>query len=235
MRRLSRRSASREGGPHIGTSLHSRPRPFRSVNNREQFAADLVHGGPERAYGLPLARRCWRILGSITPSVMPTRALDTLEQAWLQAKDATDPRGRAVADFALGEWASVAVHAGELDAADRRLREVASRGVAGTAGVKLAQARERLDLIRRERERLVPYGVEYTRRAAHAARGGPVPGVDGASSGGMGHDAQRRPDTRTARRSAAIDHRTDDGDGDPRALDSPPADPALRGHRRAPA
>ena len=64
------------------------------------------------------------------------RALDAWDQAWVLTKDATDPHGRAVADFAVAEWLTLAASFGQIEQVEQRLADLGTRPVSGSAGPK---------------------------------------------------------------------------------------------------
>jgi RHS repeat-associated protein len=86
--------------------------------------------------------------------------LETWYEAWGLARHATDPHGRAVADFAIAEWLLLSASFGHIDGVNRVLKEVDGRDIAGTAGVKIQRARETLGLVLRVRESAVPCAAE---------------------------------------------------------------------------
>lgn len=87
-----------------------------------------------------------------------SRALDAWSQAWVLAKDATDSNGRAVADFALAEWLTLAASFGQIEQVEQRLADMGNRSVSGSAGPKINAARETISLIKRHPERTLPCG-----------------------------------------------------------------------------
>jgi len=89
-----------------------------------------------------------------------SRALEVWDQAWTAAKDATDVRGRAVADSALAEWLSLAASFGLTDQIDARFATIADRKFSGRTGVTIARARETAALIRRHPDRRLLCGPE---------------------------------------------------------------------------
>jgi hypothetical protein len=89
-----------------------------------------------------------------------TRALEAWHQAWVLAKDATDPHGRAVADFAVAEWLTLAASFGQIEQVEQRLADLGMRSVTGSAGPKITAARETTALIKRHPEKTLPCGPE---------------------------------------------------------------------------
>lgn len=71
-----------------------------------------------------------------------SRAREAFEEAWHLSKTATEPEGSAVAEKAIGEWAELNTLFGDVDELDRIFAEVGVRVVYGSAGQKLAIARE---------------------------------------------------------------------------------------------
>jgi hypothetical protein len=71
-----------------------------------------------------------------------SRAFNAWDMAWTEAKDETDPRARAVADFAIGEWFELSHKLGRPTAVVDRLKEVDGRHLSGRAGQQMALATE---------------------------------------------------------------------------------------------
>jgi YD repeat-containing protein len=76
-----------------------------------------------------------------------SRALAAWDEAWRLAKDATDPAGRAVADVAVAEWLDLVVNLGKVEAAAARVSELEHRQIGGSAGARVAAAREGLRVL----------------------------------------------------------------------------------------
>jgi RHS repeat-associated protein len=89
-----------------------------------------------------------------------SRALASFNEAWVLTKDATDAKGRAVADGAVAEWLTVAASFGMIEAAQARLNELAERSMTGSASAKVTTARETIGLISRHPEKTIPCGPE---------------------------------------------------------------------------
>ena len=87
-----------------------------------------------------------------------SRALNAWERAWDQAKSETEPRPRAVADFALGEFLDLSSKVGHADAIAARLEEIGGRAVSGRATQKIGMAREGLAVLRFHHELAVASG-----------------------------------------------------------------------------
>lgn len=73
-----------------------------------------------------------------------SRALRSWDEAWRLTKAATDVNGRAVADYALGEWLDLVTRLGQSNLLSARLEEIKDRGVGGAAAEKVTVAREGL-------------------------------------------------------------------------------------------
>ena len=71
-----------------------------------------------------------------------SRAFNAWELAWSESKEETEPRARAVADFAIGEWFELSHKLGRPTKVVERLQEVEGRNLTGRAGQKMALARE---------------------------------------------------------------------------------------------
>jgi RHS repeat-associated protein len=71
-------------------------------------------------------------------------ALNAWEKAWPLAKDATDLKGKAIADRAAGELASMYARLGRMTELDALLKSVEGRVFVGAATEKIAGAREGL-------------------------------------------------------------------------------------------
>jgi RHS repeat-associated protein len=89
-----------------------------------------------------------------------SRALASWNEAWTLAKDSADVYGRAVADGAIAEWLTLSASFGQIDEVQERLSQIADRGIAGSAGSKIAAARETIALIKGHPERTLPCGPE---------------------------------------------------------------------------
>jgi hypothetical protein len=89
-----------------------------------------------------------------------SRALASWNEAWILARDVTEPRGRAVADGALAEWLTLAASLGQIEAAQARLAEIGERSITGSASGKVTAARETIALIARHPEKTIPCGPE---------------------------------------------------------------------------
>lgn len=87
-----------------------------------------------------------------------SRALNAWEQAWDGAKIEIEPRAKAVADFALGEFLDLSSKIGHADEIETRLAEVEGRSVTGRAAQKIGMAREALGILRFHHEEAAPSG-----------------------------------------------------------------------------
>jgi len=87
-------------------------------------------------------------------------ALTSWNEAWSAARNNPDPKARAVADFAVAQWLTVAASFGQIEAVEGRLAEIGERRIDGSAGVQIETARENVSLIKRHPERTMPCGPE---------------------------------------------------------------------------
>ena len=71
----------------------------------------------------------------------------------------TEPRPRAVADFALGEFLDLSSKVGHADAIAARLEEIGDRAISGRATQKIGMAREGLAVLRLHHELAVASGT----------------------------------------------------------------------------
>jgi len=71
-------------------------------------------------------------------------ALDAWDQAWARAQDARDPKGKAIADRALGELAYMYARLGRMSELEALLKSVEKRGFIGAATERITGAREGL-------------------------------------------------------------------------------------------
>lgn len=71
-------------------------------------------------------------------------ALDAWEKAWPLAKDATDGKGKAIADRAVGELAFMYARIGRMTELETLLKSVEGRGFVGAATERITGAREGL-------------------------------------------------------------------------------------------
>lgn len=81
-----------------------------------------------------------------------TRSLANLERAWKQLGHAEEPRLKALADRALGEYALTLAHIGRMEDLAPLLEEVQGRSVRGSATEWLTAARVGLDGMRKRPE-----------------------------------------------------------------------------------
>jgi RHS repeat-associated protein len=70
------------------------------------------------------------------------KALAAFEEAWKLSKGATDPKGKALADGAIGELAELHARLGHRQRVEALLTEIKHRPLAGSATEKVALARE---------------------------------------------------------------------------------------------
>jgi YD repeat-containing protein len=89
-----------------------------------------------------------------------SRALDAWDEAYQLAKDETSAYGRAVADFALAEWLTLASRFGNGETVMARLKEAERRSVSGTAASNIARVRENLAIIRDNPKEAIACGAE---------------------------------------------------------------------------
>ncbi|HVQ13167.1 MAG TPA: cysteine peptidase family C39 domain-containing protein, partial [Vicinamibacterales bacterium] len=73
-----------------------------------------------------------------------SRAAGYWDEAWTLTKDSTDRFVRDLAEVALAEWLTQATTFGQVEALQRRLDELGTRAIGGTAGNKVSEAREGL-------------------------------------------------------------------------------------------
>jgi hypothetical protein len=85
-----------------------------------------------------------------------TRAFESWNSAWKLAKDATDPRVRAVADYAIAEWLDLMTHFGDVAALENKLKELDGRPVGGSAGARINAARQGLWILKNNHELATP-------------------------------------------------------------------------------
>jgi RHS repeat-associated protein len=81
-----------------------------------------------------------------------SKALSQWEAAWEAVRDSSDPAGRRVADYALGEYLRMNARLGRHDVLEPLLAEVQGRDVSGPATSLLQGAREGLWLMRNRPE-----------------------------------------------------------------------------------
>ena len=81
-----------------------------------------------------------------------SRALDTWEEAWRLAKEASDPRAKALADRVLGELADLNARLGRYERLEPLFTDIQHREVSGSAWQKVVGAREGLWLMQNEPE-----------------------------------------------------------------------------------
>jgi RHS repeat-associated protein len=85
-------------------------------------------------------------------------ALASWSEAWSLTKNDPDPNARAVADFAVAQWLTLAASFGQIEAVEARLAEIADRRIGGSAGVQIERAREATALTKRHPEKTIPCG-----------------------------------------------------------------------------
>lgn len=71
-------------------------------------------------------------------------AVKAWEEAWLKSKEATDPKGKAIADRAVGELAYLYARLGRMTELEALLRSIESRPLTGAATERITGAREGL-------------------------------------------------------------------------------------------
>ncbi len=76
-----------------------------------------------------------------------TKALPAWESAWNLTKSSTDPRVKAVADWAVGELAEINARLGRFERLNPLFAEITGRDIRGSASQKVAGAREGLWLM----------------------------------------------------------------------------------------
>ena len=81
------------------------------------------------------------------------RALRAWEEAWALASSATDTRGRAVADRAVGELAQLHARLGNRERLEQIFTEIEGRDIGGSAGELLAGAKQGLWEMQNQPER----------------------------------------------------------------------------------
>ena len=74
-------------------------------------------------------------------------ALDLWNEAWSLTKGSNDPAVKRIADYAIAEWLTLAASFGQVDKVRERLESLSGRALTGSAGVKIARARETISLI----------------------------------------------------------------------------------------
>jgi RHS repeat-associated protein len=77
-----------------------------------------------------------------------SKALEAWRQAWQLAREAADPRGKAVADRAIGELACMYARLGRMGELEALLRSVEDRAFSGPASERIVGAREGLSEMR---------------------------------------------------------------------------------------
>ena len=73
-----------------------------------------------------------------------SKTLEAWTQAWEQGREATDPKGRAIADRAVGELAYMYARLGRMTELDALLKSVEGRAFSGPATERITGAREGL-------------------------------------------------------------------------------------------
>ena len=100
-----------------------------------------------------------------------SRAVRTLEDAWAVAKGAQDPRGRAIADRALGELLQISSRVGRHQRLGDLLEEAQARTIGGRAAEMVEQAKQAHWLIRHHPDRSLlcgPVGLDRILAFGHA-------------------------------------------------------------------
>lgn len=85
-----------------------------------------------------------------------TRAFESWNSAWQLTKDATDPRVRAVADYAIAEWLDLMSLFGDVAALEGKLKELDGRMVTGSTGARIKVARQGLWVLKNHHEWATP-------------------------------------------------------------------------------
>jgi RHS repeat-associated protein len=100
-----------------------------------------------------------------------TRAAEVWDQAWVLAKTATDPRQRAVADYAVSQWLDLLINFGQIEQVSLRLTELEGRAVGGSAGQRIALAREGVWFLTNQHDEAVFSGTEAVKSLLGHLRG----------------------------------------------------------------
>lgn len=85
-----------------------------------------------------------------------TRAFESWNSAWQLTKDATDPRVRAVADYAIAEWLDLMSLFGDVAALEGKLKELDGRTVTGSTGARINVARQGVWVLKHHHEWATP-------------------------------------------------------------------------------
>ena len=112
-------------------------------------------------------------------------ALEAWKQAWLSGKDATDLKGKAIADRAVGELAYMYARLGRMSELEALLKSVKNRSVVGAATERLTGAREGLWNMEHRPEiafRCGPLALRCIRLATHVRSPGDVEILKSAST-----------------------------------------------------
>jgi RHS repeat-associated protein len=116
-----------------------------------------------------------------------SRALAMWEQAWLQARGQTDAAGRAVADYAVGEWLQAATKFGKVREINARFEEMKGRDLRGRAAEQAAMAREGVSFLTHLHAEAVFSGPEALKGVLMALRGDAAPIPEAVKSYVPGH------------------------------------------------
>jgi hypothetical protein len=92
-----------------------------------------------------------------------SQALETWDEAWRLTKDDNSSAGRAVADYVLAEWLTVAASFGQTAMVDRRVEELQTREIRGAAGAKARAAFETAQIISLYPDQVISSGPESLR------------------------------------------------------------------------
>ena len=98
-------------------------------------------------------------------------AMRVWDEAWGLTKDGSELSARAIADFSISHWLDVAASFGQVDAVQARLEQITGRNVRGSAGTRLAMAREMAFLIKTYPDQVIASGPEALRVILEEQRG----------------------------------------------------------------
>jgi RHS repeat-associated protein len=85
-----------------------------------------------------------------------TRAFESWNAGWQLTKDATDPRVRAVADYAIAQWLELMTRFGDVNALEGKMKELEGRELTGSTGTRIRVAREGLWILKNHHDWATP-------------------------------------------------------------------------------
>jgi RHS repeat-associated protein len=130
-------------------------RQYLSGRNRENVSPVLAH--LQRFPASPWRASLLANVGTVfSQHGYYTRAFESWNTAWQLTKDATDPRVRAIADYAVAQWLELMTRFGDVTALEGKMKELEGRKLTGSTGARIRAAGEGLWILKNHHEWATP-------------------------------------------------------------------------------